>query len=207
MLFAAAAAAAILSSAVASASASPVVGGGAALSAADANPYAATRLSSNLPTTGQDWITLDGQSDRRAASGLEFQPNDFADEDPETARRLRAIRDRSLYSFTGEGDPEGYSKQFIDGGETYYDEYSQAWRLLGFYIDCDSPYEREGDCDGGGGGGNDNDEGGVQYDENGNIIKSCARYLLWAAVSEKEIYVSCCKLSCAQPIGPHLSAF
>ena len=175
MLFAAAAAAAILSSAVASASASPVVGGGAALSAADANPYAATRLPSNLPTTGQDWITLDGQSDRRAASGLEFQPNDFADEDPETARRLRAIRDRSLYYFAGEGDPEGYSKQFIDGGETYYDEYSQAWRLLGFYIDCDSPYEREGDCDGGGGGGNDNDEG-----------ENCPRYLLWAAVSKEK---------------------
>ena len=74
-----------------------------------------------------------------------------------------------------------YSKQFIDGGETYYDEYSQAWRLLGFYIDCDSPYEREGDC--GGGGGAENNQEAVQYDENGNPVKHCVRYLLWAAVS------------------------
>ena len=175
MVYAAAAAAAILTSAVASASASA---------------HAATSLPSfrglldknNLPTTGQDWISLDGQS--------EYQPNDFADEDPETARRLRAIRDRSLYSyFTGEGDPEGYSKQFIDGSQTYYDEYSQAWRLLGFYIDCDSPYERQGDCGNGDGGGNHNDDGGVQYDANGNIVRTCARYLLWAAVSEKDICI------------------
>ncbi len=195
MLYAAAAAATILSSAVASASASA---------------HAATSLPSfrglldknNLPTTGQDWISLDGQS--------EYQPNDFADEDPETARRLRAIRDRSLYSsFTGEGDPEGYSKQFIDGSQTYYDEYSQAWRLLGFYIDCDSPYERQGDCGNGDGGENRNDDGGVQYDANGNIVRTCARYLLWAAVSEKDIciHIYCCiwvlryKTSYAQPIA------
>ena len=205
MLFAAAATAAILSSAVASASATTHL------------PSAGELLDkNNLPTTGQDWISLDGQSDRRAASGLEFQPNDFADEDPETARLLRAIRDRTLYSFTGEGDPEGYSKQFIDGSETYYDEYSQAWRLLGFYIDCNSPYERQGDCGDGayGGGGNenenDNDEGGVQYDANGNVVQNCARYLLWAAVSEyMYIYISCIYLvvPCAQPIGTHLSAF
>ena len=201
MTFAAAAtAAAFLSSVVASASSVDGAGGASSTSAMRGMASIKGLLDkNNLPTTGQDWISLGDKS----AFGLEYQPNDFDDEDPATARRLRAIRDRALLSW----GTKDYSNQFIDGGETYYDEYSQAWRLLGFYIDCDSPYEREGDCDGGGGGGNDNDEGGVQYDENGNIIKSCARYLLWAAVSEKEIYVSCCKLSCAQPIGPHLSAF
>ena len=204
-MFAAAAAAAILSSAAA-ASASPVDGAGTGASSSSATrdmPSIKGLLDkNNLPTTGQDWISLGGD---KSAPGLEYQPNEFDDEDPATARHLRAIRDRVLLSWGG--TDKDYTTQFIDGAETYYDEYSQAWRLLGFYIDCDSPYEREGDCDGGGGGGNDNDEGGVQYDENGNIIKSCARYLLWAAVSEKEIYVSCCKLSCARPIGPHLSAF
>ena len=127
----------------------------------------------NLPTTGQDWVSL------KTADGshVEYQPNDFVDEaDPQTARRLRAIRDRFLLDGAGR---DQYSKQFVDGGETYYDEYSQAWRLLGFYIDCDSPYERQGDC--GGGGGGDNQD--VQYDANGNVIRDCVRYLLWAAVS------------------------
>ena len=156
MLFAAAATAAILSSAVASASATTHL------------PSAGELLDkNNLPTTGQDWISLGDKS----ASGLEYQPNDFDDEDPETARRLRAIRDRTLLSW----GTKDYSNQFIDGGETYYDEYSQAWRLLGFYIDCDSPYEHEGDCGGGGAGG-----GNGQDEEAG-----CDRYLLWAAVSEE----------------------
>ena len=143
----------------------------------------------NLPTTGQDWISLGDKS----ASGLEYQPNDFDDEDPETARRLRAIRDRALFSWGG----NDYSKQFIDGGETYYDEYSQAWRLLGFYIDCESPSEREGDCGGGGGAENNQEEEAMQYDEYGNVIKTknCVRYLLWAAVSQRKAYC-CCVLFC-----------
>ena len=170
-MFAAAAAAAILSSAVASAS--PVDGvGGASM------PSIKGLLDKNkLPTTGQDWISLGDES----GSGIEYQPNDFDDEDPETARHLRAIRDRALLSF-GEGH---YSKQFIDGSETYYDEYSQAWRLLGFYVDCNSPYVHQGDC-GGGGGEEDQDrqQNDIQYDANGKVIKNCVRYLLWAAVSK-----------------------
>ena len=181
-MFAAAAAAAILSSAVASAS--PVDGvGGASM------PSIKGLLDkNNLPTTGQDWISLGDES----GSGIEYQPNDFDDEDPETARHLRAIRDRALLSW---GTDEDYSKQFINGGETYYDEYAQAWRLLGFYIDCESPYEDEGDC-GGGGGAEDNQEA-VQYDENGNVVQvqNCVRYLLWAAVSQEKLYC-CCILFC-----------
>ena len=188
MMFAAAifAAAAFLSPIIASAS--PVdgagVGGASSTSAMRGMPSIKGLLDkNNLPTTGQDWISLGDKS----ASGLEYQPNDFDDEDPETARQLRAIRDRTLFSWGA----EDYSKSFIDGGETYYDEYSQAWRLLGFYIDCDGPSEHEGGC--GGGGGAENDQEAVQYDEYGNVIKTknCVRYLLWAAVSQRKAYCCC----------------
>ena len=133
----------------------------------------------NLPTTGQDWMSITDASGSR----LEYQPNDFTDEDPVTARRLRAVRDRFLLD--GDGRDE-YSKQFIDGGETYYDEYAQAWRLLGFYIDCDSPYETQSDCWGYDEDGGGDQEGGqeVQYDKDGNVVRNCVRYLLWAAVSK-----------------------
>ena len=193
-MFAAAifAAAAFLSPIIASAS--PVdgagVGGASSTSAMRGMPSIKGLLDkNNLPTTGQDWISLGDKSGSR----LEYQPNDFDDEDPETARHLRAIRDRALLSWGG----NDYSKQFIDGGETYYDEYSQAWRLLGFYIDCESPYEHEGDCGGGGGAENDQQEA-VQYDEYGNVIqnKNCVRYLLWAAVSKKKSILLCCVLFC-----------
>jgi hypothetical protein len=46
---------------------------------------------------------------------------------------------------------------FVDSRNTYYDGYQQAWRYLGFYVDC---YTKEG-------------------------TKVCQRYLLWAAVRSK----------------------
>ena len=146
----------------------------------------------NLPTTGQDWMSITDATGSR----LEYQPNDFADEDPATARRLRAVRDRFLLDGAGRDE---YSKQFIDGGETYYDEYAQAWRLLGFYIDCDSPYETQSDCWGYDEDGGGDQEGGqeVQYDKDGNVVRNCVRYLLWAAVSEVMRFV----LSSAKNFG------
>ena len=161
--------AAAAAAAAAAALASPVDGAGAASSspATRGMPSVNGLLDkNNLPTTGQDWISL-GDS-----KSTEYQPNEFDDEDPATARRLRAIRDRVLSSW-GTSDSDYSKTQFIDAAETYYDEYSQAWRLLGFYNDCDSPI----DCDGG---------GEVQYDENGNAMRECARFLLWAAVSDEE---------------------
>jgi len=189
-MFAAAAAAAIFS---AVASASPVDGSSATR---DVPSVKGLLDKNNLPTTGKDWISLGDKS----GAGLEYQPNDFDDEDPETARRLRAIRDRTLLSW----GTKDYSTQFIDGGETYYDEYSQAWRLLGFYIDCDSPYEREGGCGGGGGGENNNQQ---EVDENGNPAKNCVRYLLWAAVSKNEHLILRYNVLIGSPLRTHLSAF
>lgn len=53
---------------------------------------------------------------------------------------------------------------FLDGSETYYAEQAQAWRLLGFYEDCNS-------------NSNDNNNNA----NNDRSSSSCQRYVLWAA--------------------------
>lgn len=57
-----------------------------------------------------------------------------------------------------------YSVQPFVNGEMEYDEYQQAWRYLGFVIDCDSNNDDDSSWDGGTGEG-------------------CLRFLIWAAVS------------------------
>ena len=66
------------------------------------------------------------------------------------------------------GGWEGYNpysvQPFIEGmGD--YDEYQQAWRMLGFMIDCNGVSDED-----------DHHSGDVTED-------GCARYILWAAVS------------------------
>lgn len=101
----------------------------------------------NIPSSGKEWVTLE--------NGVEFQPGE--DVDP----RLEHVR--KLWSSNSKMD----ESVFVDGTETYYDEYAQAWRLLGFYIDCKH-------CDDGG-----NEASCVQAGQE----PVCQRYLLWAAVS------------------------
>lgn len=71
-----------------------------------------------------------------------------------------------------------YLTMYADGSETYYDEYAQAWRFLGFYIDCDDDVQFEDLQQ-----RNNQD----QQDRNDNVQATsysiCRRYLLWAAVS------------------------
>jgi hypothetical protein len=65
---------------------------------------------------------------------------------------------------------------FVEG-ESDYDEYQQAWRYLGFMIDCND-------------GGNYDDDGG-SWD--GGTGEGCSRYLVWAAVRSRIIFeVSTC---------------
>jgi hypothetical protein len=61
---------------------------------------------------------------------------------------------------------------FVEGiGE--YDEYQQAWRMLGFMIDCEVT---DGDD-------KDNDS----HSRDGSVLEDgCARFILWAAVSAQE---------------------
>jgi len=95
------------------------------------------------------WFTM--------TDGLEFQP-------------ASSKFERLLLG--GSGSTSGYESEFIDGSETYYNDYAQAWRLLGFYTDCNAPRNNFNECDDeDGGGSGDNDE------------VACQRYLLWAAVS------------------------
>jgi hypothetical protein len=70
----------------------------------------------DIPSTGKDWVTLD--------SGVEFQAGEGVDPRLEHVRKLWG-------SNKAEGTP-----LFADGTETNYDEYAQARRLMGFYIDC-----------------------------------------------------------------------
>ena len=76
---------------------------------------------------------------------------------------------RKLWSGNQYLDP--YHEVFIDGGETFYDEYSQAWRALGFYIDCDA---NEADY---------YEEDRRRSLEGEDQQGGCLRYMLWAAVS------------------------
>jgi hypothetical protein len=106
-----------------------------------------------LPDTGEQWQSL--------KNGNEFQPaKDLSPLAQEHLRRLSNTEDDTAYA-TSE-----YEKLFVDGSETYYDEYAQAWRALGFYIDCDftSDYDDQDGGDNQGSGG-------------------CQRFMLWAAVS------------------------
>lgn len=68
-------------------------------------------------------------------------------------------------------DYNPYSVQPFVEGVGDYDEYQQAWRLLGFMIDCNSvPADY------------DNQSGSQSQDEDATD-QGCARYILWAAVS------------------------
>jgi len=105
----------------------------------------------SLPDTGEAWTTL--------PNGIEYQP--AANLSPLAQRHLRQLTSTSQYP-TGE-----FEKMFVDGAETYYDEYAQAWRALGFYIDC--------------GYRSDNARRGLKEKEEG-----CLRYMLWAAYVDEE---------------------
>jgi len=78
-----------------------------------------------LPDTGEEWQTL--------SNGIQVQP----------ASNLSPLAQEHLRRLTSTGsngtdwETSAYEKMFVDGAETYYDEYAQAWRALGFYIDCD----------------------------------------------------------------------
>ena len=84
-------------------------------------------------------------------------------------------------SSTSSASSLSYENQFIYAGETYYNDYAQAWRLLGFYVDCNAPYNNNNECDWGNDGHGDDDND--NDDENGEQQPPCQRFLLWAAVS------------------------
>ena len=137
-----------------------------------------TKLSLNghlkdLPDTGREWVTL--------ADGGEFRPAEDFDlsllDDEVISQQLRKQQqDRHL--MRNSNNHAGYSNQFQDGSATYYNDYAQAWRLLGFYIDCNAPLNNVNEC---------YDEGGDNNNEDGS--SACQRYLLWAAVRQQSSWI------------------
>jgi hypothetical protein len=115
---------------------------------------------SGIPTTGADWISLNSKQ--------EFQPATFDDHDASTAAQLVQAQRRFL----------GYRDNFVDGTETFYAERSQAWRLLGVYIDCDAQDEEDD---------HDRKLNKVKKERKLDDVQECQRYMLWAGVSSMEI--------------------
>jgi hypothetical protein len=75
-----------------------------------------------------------------------------------------------------------YFTMYSDGSETYYDEYAQAWRALGFFVDCDDDsIESEGDGQQQQSNNNNNQQ--KQQLNQGTSYSTCRRHLLWAVVS------------------------
>ena len=102
----------------------------------------------SIPNSGKNWITLD--------NGIEFQPGEDVDPRIEHVRRLWGTTSNKMDT-----------PVFVDGTDTYYNDYAQAWRLLGMYMDCH--YCANGGTE-------------ATCIQNGKS-PSCQRFLLWAAVS------------------------
>lgn len=126
----------------------------------------------DIPIADQDqkWQSLN--------EDVEFIPAEGVD--PKLFRRFLEQEDGAAYYYQEEEEDTGSGasakmlsiynvESFAYGGEEY-DEYQQAWRLLGFIIDCNPMVDDDYYA-------NDNDSGD-QGTEDG-----CARYVLWAAVS------------------------
>ena len=129
---------------------------------------------SDIPQTGEEWISLSEESEFLPAA----TPSNPA---------LREAQRRFL----------AYGDGFADGS-TYYDEYSQAWRVLGWYIDCSSSQNKRRKLEEAAQQGGDGDDANANVNEN----LSCMRYLLWAAVSGVHCSVDNCWFSVPVPLIP-----
>jgi hypothetical protein len=111
---------------------------------------------------------------------LQEQMNQMMNEQQMMERSLQE-GDNANYDFSGANHTHGaysqdnpYSVQPFIEGMGGYDEYQQAWRLLGFIIDCnDVIYD------------DDYQEGGHSND--GTLTgEGCGRYVMWAAYVDTE---------------------
>ena len=127
--------------------------------------WSATAFDEHRPSSDAEWITL--------SETESFQPAPSNDNP-----RLRHAQ-RHLVE---------YSSKFANG-ETYYDEYSQAWRMLGMFIDCNPEKDDRR---------RQLDEANVDDDGSEN---TCQRYLLWAAVSACFARVSDIEQRCTRIVG------
>ena len=112
------------------------------------------QLPYSLDDDRNQWISLNEETE-------------FLQVDEEAARKIGS---NSPYETVRKLGNNPYANRVFADGEVVYDEYQQAWRYLGFMIDCDSSNDDDGD----GGGGRSND---------GATGEGCNRFVVWAAVS------------------------
>jgi hypothetical protein len=134
----------------------------------------------DLPITGNEWVSLDPNIEFLAAANVPLR--NFG----------HPPRRRNLEQYEAEQDQEEevedstqYRVQPFVEGVSDYDEIQQAWRLLGFMIDCDDKYSAADDD---------------------NYGKGCSRYVLWAAVRTIPKYDSYTRL-CIDSMSHMLSSF
>ena len=124
----------------------------------------------NLPTN-QEWMSL--------SKSIDYMP---ASTTHENVSFLRKAQNRLL---------NYYKDEFVDGLETQYDEYAQAWRYLGLYMDCNvyANNQRqlrvleEVEAEDEEVAEEEQVEEEAAEEEVVDDGKVCKRYLLWAAVS------------------------
>lgn len=104
---------------------------------------------------------------------VEFIPADGIDR-----RVVQRFLEQGYYSESTEeayggmsGMDDIYNVEPFVYGVDEYDEYQQAWRLMGFIVDCNPMVDDDYYSNGGSGSGDQGTDDG------------CARYVLWAAVS------------------------
>ena len=127
-------------------------------------------------TEADKWISL--------SQDMEFLPLAGNSDNRKLLKATRDLQDAYYNDYSGANHTHGaydisnpYSVQPFIEGMSGYDEYQQAWRLLGFVVDCneiiydDDYVESEG---------HSNDNAGALTND------GCARYVMWAAYVDTE---------------------
>lgn len=89
------------------------------------------------------------------------------------ARQLKQISTDSLYQ-----------QSWADGMNQEWDDYQQAWRMLGFFVDCDDDSHWHYDDDYNAAQYNNNQHDSGDDEEYTDV--GCPRYVLWAAYVDPE---------------------
>lgn len=118
----------------------------------------------------QKWMSLSADVEFIPADGIDrkivhrfLEQGDYEEEEAE---------DETTETYGGMTGMESiYDVEPFVYGVDEYDEYQQAWRLMGFIVDCYPMVDDDYYQNGGSGSGDEETEDG------------CARYVLWAAVS------------------------
>jgi hypothetical protein len=126
-------------------------------------------LHSKQQRNNNDWRRMIEQSQREF---FQKQPQQQGSRhQPPWRRNVEEVVEDEAYVDESTINTMYNSQPFVEGVSDY-DEYQQAWRLLGFMIDCDAVGDDDVDSH-----DNKNNNNGGQRSADG-----CGRFLIWAAV-------------------------